>query len=127
MEQDREINRFSKKQMEYLDDYEVLRDYKGTAYQISERYLKDQIDQRSASEDVKRKLAYSIIQDGFKMLTQQQRKVMSLLVNGHTEREIATSLDISQTAVHRLKQRASKKMKKYIPEFIKEKEEKGDK
>jgi len=97
---------------------DLLHDYKGNRYEVSEQYAKEVLTSLVKNDTVSYKLAHSIIQDGFKILTQQQSKVMFLLIErGLTEQAVADLLCISQVAVHRLKKRAIKTLKKYIPKM----------
>lgn len=55
------------------------------------------------------------IQEALLLLTLQQQKVlMSTVLEGRTEQEVAEQLKISQPVVHRLKERALKRLKKHF-------------
>jgi len=105
-----------------INDIEVLYDYKGTPYQISDVYYDKQLKRRRAPLQ-RAKKAKQLIDGGFSMLTPQQGKVMTLVVQGLTMRHIADIMSISYQRVGQLKKAAVRRLRNYIPTI---KESKGE-
>jgi len=105
---------------ENLNGSEVLHDYKGNLYQVSDAYYNQQISRRTTKDTFKRQKARQIIDQGFKMLSVQQRKVIRYVLRGWTEQRIADLLHISHQRVNRIKKAISKKLKNYIPSIQEE-------
>ncbi|WP_051618280.1 sigma-70 family RNA polymerase sigma factor [Desulfofundulus thermocisternus] len=55
------------------------------------------------------------LQEALSLLTPQQQKVIkATILEGHTEQEVAAELGMSQPAVHQMKERALKKLRKHF-------------
>ena len=55
------------------------------------------------------------IQEALLLLTlQEQRVVQATILDGFTERDVAKELGVSQPVVHRMKERALKKLRKHF-------------
>lgn len=117
------IRHLSKKFLEErVQDVEVLYDNKGRAYEISDVYYISYLKRLNNSAVVQSQKAKQIIDDGFKMLTKQQKRVMILYVQGVSFGQMASLLKVSHQRISQLKKAAVKKLRNYIPS-IKEKEE----
>lgn len=105
---------------EHINSSEVLHDYKGRLYQVSDEYYSQQVLKRTSHDTFKRQKARQLIDDGFKMLTVQQQRVMKLVIKGLTEKAISDKLGISHQRVNRIKKASAKKLRNYIPSIQEE-------
>jgi len=84
---------------------------------VSDEYVESR---KGTDENKKMQLfaAKSLILNGLKDLTNRERDVIMLYINGNTQQEIADQLGISRGSVVQYIKRARKKLKKLVPEFM---------
>jgi len=103
------------KKYRQLNEHELLL-LNGPASQSTDPDKLTMIDVIPAAVDVPGEAEGMIfVQEALLLLTpQEQRVVRATILDGFTEREAAKKLGISQPVVHRAKERALKKLRKYF-------------
>ncbi|BAF60074.1 DNA-directed RNA polymerase specialized sigma subunit, sigma24 homolog [Pelotomaculum thermopropionicum SI] len=84
--------------------------------QEAEDEMTEMLDTVAGTDDILAEVEDSVfLQEALTMLTPQQQKVITATVlEGRTEREVAEQLGISQSVVHRLKERALNRLRKHF-------------